>query len=194
MDSQKDLDDLLKYYSRKGEYDKLLARKVYSIMGRVSQENREKAIEWLLENREKKFGLDVPAIRQALTETGTKSAEYVPAEDVKCDACGMEFKYNQMPTDEDRQTKGIFDLCPRCGFQVCWTVEVDRLRTLHSLNPFWEPEWYTRLKTECAKDHAAGEAPHYSRKDDEAFTAAQKKAKSAAMVESLARSKRAEAV
>lgn len=191
MEALEDVNRLLAYYQRGGAPDKMLAQYAYKILGSFKPEEREKAIGWLIENRPKKEGLDVPAIRTALSETGTKNAAYIPAADVQCEACGMQYKYIDQPTEEDKHDRGLFDICPRCGFQFCWTSEVDRIRTLHSLGPFWEPAWYTRLRNQCLEDHAPGKPSHYNRRENDAFDAANKKSRSGQIVADLANAKNA---
>jgi hypothetical protein len=182
MEALEDVNRLLAYYQRSGAPDKMLAQYAYKILGRFKPEERERAIDWLIENRPKKDGLDVPTIRTALSETGTKNAAYIPAVDVKCEACGMGYKYIDQPTEDDKHDRGLFDLCPRCGFQFCWTNEVDRTRTVRNFGILWEPAWYTRLKKQCLEAHSAGNNPHYNRRENDAFDAANKKAKNSAIV------------
>ncbi len=67
-------------------------------------------------------------------------AHYIPTEDWVCDACGNEFKYHPAPSDDDKIDKSIHDLCPKCGFQVIWTLDKRRCAELKIAT-----EWYDRL-------------------------------------------------
>lgn len=167
QDDMPEVKELLTYY-QKGTFDTLLAKKIYGIMGRMPAEDRTKAIDWLLENREKKQGLDIPAVRQALAETGTRISVYVPAKDFTCDACGMQFKYTACPSYEDKRDKGLFDICPRCGFQVCWTIDYKNLWPAPDI-PAPEPDWYYELKVKYKQKVEKQESWAFSKSEDEKF-------------------------
>jgi hypothetical protein len=188
-----DINELLRYYEKSGKPDVLLTRKAFGLLGRIPKDERAKAIEWLLENQPKKFGLDIPAIRLALTETGTKFSEYIPAEDWTCDACGMQFKYIDQPTNADKHDRGLFDLCPRCGFQVCWTKEIEALQKARGLKADQIPEWYDLRRDECKKAHEPGTSPHYNRREDDAFTSAENQRAAQRKMLELSKAKKATA-
>jgi hypothetical protein len=70
-------------------------------------------------------------------------AHYLPTEDWTCDACEHHFKYHPAPSDDDKIDKGIHDVCPKCGFQVCWSKDGAALKLRFGKYP----EWYNlRLK------------------------------------------------
>lgn len=193
MEALDDVNEMLAYYN-KSKPDIALSKKAYAILGRFPKEARAKAIDWLYEHKERKFGVDVISFREALRETGTSVSEYVPAEDWTCDACGLTFKFFDQPTEEDKLEKGIFDFCPRCGFQPCWTREVEAHRKSNGLPFGWEPEWYTERKEQCEYDHRAPKSPHYSAAEarrENKMNRTEIRAQTQAYITKLAQAKRA---
>jgi len=114
------------------------------ICNTIPERCREDVYNAVLEDVGAYAAISVKDLIEACNKIGVPytKAHYVPAEDWQCDACGFEFKYNPAPSDDDKIDKNIHDLCPRCGFQVIWTLDARRCREMKI-----SVEWYDRLIT-----------------------------------------------
>lgn len=186
--------DLLRYYTT-GQVDPILLRKANAILGRCSAEIRNKAIDWITDNIPRQDGkyrheLSVTDMRQALKEIGEQASEYIPAEQWTCDACGLQFQYAQVVDYADKHDKGIFDYCPRCGFQPCDTIQA-RAEAEHQGGRF--RDWYRLgvLKPDGERhvsridrfllDYAKRGHWLFDKKEDDEFMVAKKRAEIDAM-------------
>lgn len=152
-ESFNDITDLIQYYRKpKEEINKTVDNRVFLSLRGYSEETREKIINWLFANRPKNYGLDIPAINEAIKETGSGAAasEYVPAIKLKCDACQMEYQWVQITNDAMKHDKGLHETCPRCGLPGIDQIEAGRYADQREGN---QPDWYTRLKSRCVEEH-----------------------------------------
>jgi len=112
------------------------------ICNTIPERCREDVYNAVLEDVGAYAAISVKDLIEACNKIGVPytKAHYVPAVDWQCDACGFEFKYNAAPSDDDKIDKNIHDLCPKCGFQVNWTLDARRCKELKIATP-----WYDRL-------------------------------------------------
>lgn len=144
--TEADILGLLEYFKpAKGSIPKALVDKTYSVLGNVNANIRKEAIEWLLKNCKRNFGYDVPDLYQAVNEAKGYTTSYIPAENWKCEACGLEFKYVQGADEDDMIDKGLFDRCPRCMFDV----QISK----SARHPFNQTEAARKHYRECIIDH-----------------------------------------
>ncbi len=138
--------DMIEYYKNaKGGIPQTVQDKAYSVLMSVSLDVRKKAIDWMYEHCKRNFGFDMSDLYQAVNEAKGYTTSYIPAEDWKCEACGLEFKYVQGTDEDDMIDKGLFDRCPRCMFDVQITKSAQ-----HSIN---QTESAKKRYHECIVDH-----------------------------------------
>ena len=178
-----DITDLIQYYRKpKEEINKTVDNRVFSSLRGYSVETRERIINWLFDNRPRNYGLDIPAINEAIKETGSGAVygEYVPARKMKCDACAIEYQWVQVTSDTFRHDKGLHESCPRCGLPGIDQINADKYARQREGN---QPEWYARLKARCVDEHIGMDNKnqpkpwHYDRAEDDKSERMAQKAK-----------------
>lgn len=120
----------------------------------ISLDGIEIVFNRIIENRDGSSAIGVSDIKEACLAAGVgfSVTHFIDAQQVTCDACGHEFKYAPCTSDDDKIDKGIFDVCPMCGFQPAWTLcRNDYIKQGQS-----EPEWYTRLIEQCSGNWGPG--------------------------------------
>jgi hypothetical protein len=172
--------DLLKYYSP-GQPDPILMRKANAMLGRSTPEAKAAAIDWIIEHIPRQDGkyrhdLSVTDIKTALQEVGQPVDDYVPAEEWACDLCGLKFQYAQVVSYADKHDKGIFDYCPRCGFQPCDTLQANLEAKLQGKDV---RAWYGRRMDEFRVAwgirQKSGNGWIFDKKEDDDFEAKKRK-------------------
>lgn len=116
--------------------------KMIRLADTIPEDARQEVIDRILEEEGSSTKISITHIVDACRALGVgyKAAKYVPAIEWQCECCGTTFKYHAAPTDDDKIDKNIHDLCPRCGFQVIWSIEAE----MYKINKK-RPEWYYRL-------------------------------------------------
>ena len=119
----------------------------------IPDDYKQAIFDAILEEAPGNARIGVKNIRDACRKVGVsfKDAIFISHRDHTCDCCSHEFKYSPCPTDDAKIDYGIHDICPMCGFQVCWTLQYrDYVNAGHT------PEWYAKLLSRFRADTAWG--------------------------------------
>jgi hypothetical protein len=150
--------------------------------GNIPEEDRPRICEIIREDNAPNFKVGIKAIADACRKLGTpfhKSTDlYVPAVDWTCDACGLSFKYAQTASYDDKHDRGIFDYCPRCGFQPCDTIQ-GQAEARQQRGKF--REWYEVRKERFLTDWRNRGYWSFDKKKDDEFAAQQRREEIEAM-------------
>ena len=159
MNAEQFIAKLMGYY--KGSYSPERIEQLKRFSRGISEKALEDVYNSIIENREKDGAIAVVDLKKACQEQGAAFTEtkYVPTEDWTCEACGNEFKYHPCPSDDDKIDKGIFDVCPNCGYQVAWSITADAYKKIG-----YKIEWDERLKAECPANHGRNVSIHKVKK------------------------------
>lgn len=163
-----DIKELVTYYAKGGDVEPLLVKKAIQYLGGYNPERRAKVIDYLVENHPKRFGLDVPTIKEAITAAGiTSGRKWIEAKEVHCDACGTRFKYAPLVTDDDEIDRGIHSRCPQCNFDYTWTEEVHDWMARRGKKPDQPPAWYDERRKSYGEKNGMGRPPIFNRQQAE---------------------------
>jgi hypothetical protein len=96
-------------------------------------------------NTSQKVGVKhiLDACKKLGISTRDYSSQYVEIKDWTCGCCEHEFKYHPLPTAAQQVDRDWHSVCPRCGFQVNWTITRNNYMAMGA----GEPEWYPKLVT-----------------------------------------------
>lgn len=173
LDRPDDVNALISYFTKTPE--PILASKICAIFQNYDTENRRKICDWLIDNQERRFGIDIPAIYRAVNESGAvrNRGEYVKAEKITCECCGLEYQFVLESSDQLRAERGIHDYCPRCGISYTDTVSAKKYFDMgHNI------DWYYRMVKEAKEKHCApGTKWRYDKRGDDADISIQNQAK-----------------
>lgn len=167
MTETSDVRDLITYYTK--DMDPLLIKSAMRMIGGYTPEDRAKIIEWLIENRPKRYGLDIPAIKEAIdaARVSKNTTRWIDAVDWHCDACGVKFKYAEFVTFNDEIDRNIHDRCPQCGFCVSWTNDAREKLQRAGEKPDKLPEWYQTRRDHYQKKYGPPKPPVFNMQQHE---------------------------
>jgi hypothetical protein len=192
MNANEMVDELMDYFA--GKYSPALMRELNRVASNIPEEDRRRVAEQIREDNAPNFKVGVKAMADACKKLGVpyhaSTAYAVHAIEWTCDCCGLVFKYAQVVTYEDKHDRGLFDHCPRCGFQVCDTIQA---RHEAERSGGKVREWYeVRLAsfTQCWRNRGAW---MFDRKLDDAFEAKRRREEIDAMKAEASRAIRAAA-
>lgn len=122
MNATECVDKISGYFT--GKTSQAVTDKMLSILSRLQDDQRETVYERMVEDNSPRFRVGVKEIIEACRALGIgyKKSFYTPTQEWTCEACGAVFTYVMVTSDEEKVEKHLFDKCPRCDFQPCWTI------------------------------------------------------------------------
>jgi hypothetical protein len=108
--------------------NRTVEERIFKRLAGIEGERRARVIDWLLENRPKNHGLDLPAVDEAVARVRGYETAFVPARKVTCECCGIEYQYKRYANEGDQLHRAIFDRCPRCGYDAGETIHAQEYR------------------------------------------------------------------
>lgn len=149
MNEREMVDELVEYFATPSGYGPKLLSELSRTCANIPEEDRAHVCEIIREDNAPNFKVGIKAIADACKKLGVpfhkESDYYVPAIDWTCDACGLNFRYAQIVSYEDKHDKGIFDSCPRCGFPPYDTIHAQDIANRQRGNL---PPRYATIKAE----------------------------------------------
>jgi hypothetical protein len=148
MDTDRFVHDLFAYFA--GKYPDAVEARIRKLVDSIPESAKETILDHLVENQKANYKISVAEIVESCRTLGVSYSEtkFIPAESWMCDACGHQFKYTVVSSDDDKLDRGLFDACPMCGFQPIWTKQREVYKTMS----FWSEaseEQYQRAVANC---------------------------------------------
>jgi hypothetical protein len=169
MTSGEIMRNITAYFGGDGKpYRDEVVAEIAKALERLGDDDRGRIWSRLVEEERASFKIGVKEIVAACQYLGIgyHQAKRLEVADWECDACGRTFKYYPVTSHEDH-IEGIFDYCPRCGFQPDLTktrltyAEKGRLS-----EPF--DTYYRNLCEHHRQKYALGTEPFWSPSKDKA--------------------------
>ena len=183
MTSPETMNRILEYFGGNGKYNNEVVTEMTKIVDRLGENDRDRIYARLIEEERSAYHIGVKEIVSAcqFLGIGYHVQQRFGSEEWSCDACDRQFRY-QMCTDDEDHFNGIFDKCPRCGFQPTWTKTILGYAQIGMISQRYKDR-YQALKIRAAEKYAAGNLPFFSERLDRESLERQRKAQAEAQAE-----------